>query len=100
MMNEDVLTESKQTKTGDSENTPENVKDWIVNKILVESSQMWNQCPYNPNWTSGRDYDIYAEDWCAANNWVNPPFSRGQTTIIKALIEFIKGRSSVLLIPM
>ena len=62
-LNNDVLTELKQKKTVDSEKTPQYVKDWIVNKLKVKFSQMLDQCRYNSDWTSGRDYDLYAEKW-------------------------------------
>ena len=60
---------------------------------------MWDQCLYLPDWKIGEDYDALTEEWSAELKWINPPFSRTLEFLYKALIEFLKGRSSVLLVP-
>ena len=60
---------------------------------------MYDVCPYKPNWTDGWDFDALAENWPADINWANCPFSYSQEFVNKALIEFMKGRSVILLLP-
>lgn len=60
---------------------------------------MFDICIFNENWRMGNYYDALLEDWNQKMNWGNIPFSYSVFFLIKANIEFLKGKNIVLYIP-
>lgn len=68
--------------------------DWLYNQLNAEFSFDFDPCPLKA------DFDGLAIDW-GQSNFVNPPYNRIDKPkfIQKAYEEYLKGKTSVLLIP-
>ena len=94
-----VWVESGRTPESDSEETPKEVIKWIAKLLHIKKNQLYDVCPLKENWKAGEDFDALCDSWPGDVNWCNPAFSKAQLFLIKALTEFIKGKSCVVLLP-
>ncbi len=51
------------------------------------------------DWRQGFNFDAVKENWSHKVNWANVPFSHTKLFLYKALIEFLKGKNIILLLP-
>lgn len=72
--------------------TPDKVFDVITNTWHYTKSQMFDPCPYHPN------FDGLKIDWHGIN-YVNPPYSLLQEFYDKAKLEALKGCRTIMLLP-
>jgi hypothetical protein len=60
---------------------------------------LYDICLYRELWKRGYYNDTLDEEWSYKLKWGNITFSHVALFLIKALIEFIKGKNIVLLLP-
>ena len=65
----------------------------------IKRSSLYDVCPLKEDWKAGEDFDALCDSLPGDVNWCNPAFSISQLFLIKALTEFIKGKSCVVLLP-
>ncbi len=72
--------------------TPDRVYDLIKEKWGYSKEDMFDPCPVNPQW------DGLKIDWKEIN-FVNPPYTLLKEFVNKALLEFDKFHSTIMLLP-
>ena len=71
------------------------VFDW---EDLTEE-EVFDVCLFMEHWKNGINYDALSEEWSYKLNWGNIPYSHVTAFLIKAIIEFLKGKNIVLMLP-
>ena len=60
--------------------------------------EIFEICIYRKYWKNGINWDALSEKWSDNLNWGNIPISHVRVFLIKALIEFLKGKNVNLLL--
>ena len=83
-----VMRKGSKKGAKDNEQTP----TWFLRKLYQVFDFDFDPCPIDP------DFDGLKVEW-GKRNYVNPPYSKKQEWIEKALIEQKKGKFSLMLLP-
>ncbi len=70
-----------------------------MKKLNKSEVNVFDICLFREKWMKGYFYDALTTEWSFRSNWANIPFSHALPFLIKALIEFLKGKEIVLLMP-
>jgi hypothetical protein len=60
---------------------------------------MWDPCQFYPNWHHKTHYNGLNNLWQGDFIFCNPPYSIGAKFVSKCLLEFLRGKNIVMLIP-
>ena len=87
-----------KAKEKDQYETPEMLKkDWFDSVGLTEEDA-FDLCFYREGWRPKINFDALEEAYSNRLNWGKIPFSSVLLYLIKATIEFLKGKNIVLLL--
>ncbi len=86
-------------RPSDCYKTPQQVFDQILKYCGVSRENLFDVFQYKTDWHPERVYNGFTAEWPKNFiNFVNPPYSQSASALFKAQLEFLRGRSSVLLI--
>ncbi len=88
----------KAQKT-DQYETPDWVMKQIKKKINKSENQIFDLCLFQEGWNAEYYFDALFTEWPLRMNWANIPFSHALPFLIKAFIEYLKGKEVVLIMP-
>ena len=89
-----------QAQPKDQEQTPSWIFDIICKYLGFSRDHFFDPFLFQKDWNIRTHYDAFTALWRRDQiNFCNPPYTQVAATIFKALIEFMNGCSSVLLIP-
>jgi hypothetical protein len=60
---------------------------------------MWDPCAFQPGWHHKTHYNALMHLWQGDFIFCNPPYSIGAKFVSKCLLEFLRGKNIVMLIP-
>ncbi len=60
---------------------------------------MWDPCAFQPDWHHKTHYNALTHLWQGDFIFCNPPYSIGAKFVSKCLLEFLRGKNIVMLIP-
>ena len=83
----------------DSVETPPNILKSAADKIGIKVSDMYDVCRFNINFDENTDFNGILHDYPGFVNFVNPPWSRGKDFVAWSIIQYLRGRSIILLLP-
>ena len=86
-------------EASDQEQTP----DWIIKKVAefakCHMEDVWDPCLFREFFNMYQHFDALLKSWPHRLIFLNTPFSIAALFLIKCLLEFMRGRNIVLLLP-
>ena len=73
--------------------------DYLKNSENLQDDEIFDLCLLKEDWRQGFNFDALKENWSHKVNYANVPFSQTKLFLYKALIEFLKGKNIILLLP-
>jgi hypothetical protein len=83
----------------DQAETPQEIFEAIYKRTGIPKSYFFDPCIYLEKWSENINYNGLYEKWLGNFHFCNPPFSIGSRFISKAILEFIRGKNIILLLP-
>ena len=79
--------------------TPDSLWVYAIDKTQSNDAMNWDVSPLKPEWNPNEDFDCFRDRYPAILNRMNPPWSIGRIAPPKAVLELLRGSSTVMLIP-
>jgi hypothetical protein len=93
-------TSTKFATKSDQAETIDKIFDCIYNKINIFKQQFWDPCIFQPYWHHKSHYNALTHLWQGDFKFCNPPYSLGAKFVSKCLLEFLRVKYIVMLIPL
>jgi hypothetical protein len=88
-----------KAKESDQAKTPKEIFEIIYKRWGHLNNQFFDPCVFRQNWSHDTHYNGLLESWHGDFVFCNPPYSVGAKFISKGILEFLKGRNVILLVP-
>ena len=79
--------------------TPDCIWEYANKRTQSTNAMNWDVCPLKPGWKPNKDFDCFRDRYPAVLNRMNPPWSVGRAAAPKAVLELLRGTSTVMLVP-
>ena len=79
--------------------TPDCLWTYANGKTQSSDATNWDVCPLKPGFDPTKDFDCFRDRYPAVLNRMNPPWSLGRAAAPKAVLEMLRGSSTIMLVP-